>query len=167
MAEWTANVVRVRTTSDGSGPVVGVVTGTGATPDEALAGLWEAVEGPAREALRPLAEAVERAKQRTRERAKERSWKLPRPAPVVVTDSPLEVAATRKAATPPSVWKAAQNMVEVRQRWDFEVVGVRFVPAQVPGGGPGWLAYGTLVWDLPGTGGTAAGDATRVPGIPG
>ena len=90
MAEWTANVVRIRTTSDGSGPVVGVITGTGATPDEALAELWKAVEGPAREALRPVAEVVERAKERQKDRVRERSWRLPRPTPVVVADGPLE-----------------------------------------------------------------------------
>jgi hypothetical protein len=50
-----------------------------------------------------------------------------------------------------------------RRRWGFEVVDVRVVPARLEGGGPGWLAYGTLAWDLPGPGGTAAG----VPGVPG
>lgn len=47
---------------------------------------------------------------------------------------------------------AVQGMVKPRRRWDFEVVGVRLVPGQVAAGGLGWLAYGTLVWDMPATG---------------
>jgi hypothetical protein len=38
-----------------------------------------------------------------------------------------------------------------QRRWQFEVIGVRLVPAQVQGGELGWLAYGTLVWDLSST----------------
>ena len=149
MVEWTANVVRIRTTGGANGPAVGVVTGEGATPGEALAGLRKGAEGPAREAVRRVAEVVEAAK-RPKERVKERSRGLPRPS-VVSTDSPLEVSVTHKPASPPSVITLVRDVGKPQRRWQFEVVGVRLVPAHSEGGAPGWLAYGTLVWDLPGT----------------
>ena len=39
MADWTVSVVRMRTTSGGGGNAVGIVTGLGATPEQALAAL--------------------------------------------------------------------------------------------------------------------------------
>jgi hypothetical protein len=123
-----------------------VVTGEGGTPEEALAELWNGVEAPAREAVRRVAVVAEAAEQ-----AKARAFRLPRPTSVVSTGGPLEVTVTRTATSPPGVITAVRDIGKPQRRWQFEVIGVRLVPAQVHGGELGWLAYGTLAWDSPST----------------
>ena len=158
MADWTAIVTRLRTTSGGSGPAEGIVTGMGATPEEALSGLWEPAKRLAREAVQQVATAAAAA-----QRAKGRRY-IPSAtmAPVAGSKeiSVPQVGATRQATTPPGV-TPAQIAIEIRQDWQFEVIDVRVAPARLDGGDPGWLAYGTLVWDLPGTRGAAAPQPRR------
>ena len=171
MAEWMAVVTRVRTTSGGSGPAEGVITGVGATPAEALAGLWEAAERPARQAVQRVAQAAVTAERAKRERQRREAVAMAVPTAGSGSSpeaSVPQVSAARKATTPRGV-TVPSGAIETRRDWQFEVIDVRLVPAQLEGGNSGWLAYGTLVWDVgfpsaasPGAGGVVAGPATGV-----
>jgi hypothetical protein len=58
MVNSTANVVRIRTTHDGCGPVEGIITGTGRTPELALAAVQRAAEKLAQEKSEEFARSI-------------------------------------------------------------------------------------------------------------
>jgi hypothetical protein len=147
MSDWTARVVRIRTTHDGSGRACGIVTGMGATPVRALAELRREAqelaqqEGPAAQAAGPTRRA--------------------RPGRVSQTATPTNTALVAKqivrgqggrssgrAATTEELqggWGGLEPASSEPQVLRFEVVDVRLTPGAMEGGGNGWLAYGTLL----------------------
>ena len=124
MEQWTASIVRARTTIpwENSGPQCDVVTGLGATPELAVAALHANAEEAAHKVGQQTAELIETAVKAKREE-EERHRQLGEDQPE---------SRTRRRDTDTS--------------WKFEVIDVRLVPGPTEGGSSGWLAYGTLTW---------------------
>jgi hypothetical protein len=138
MVKWTVRVETIRTTADGAGSSCGVVTGKGATPEQAQAELRRAGEELARRLVQEeeAAEADKAAKGEAEERA------------AYETESDRVQKEEHLVRVPRSAVLAAREREPRRGRkprlFRFEVVDVRLTPAPEDGGRGGWLAYGTL-----------------------
>lgn len=137
MVIWTADVVRVRTTHDGVGRTCDVVTGMGATPEQAL----ETLRSEAKRTAQKLEQqAAEEGIEKTAiplqhiDHQEERGHESPH----MRTRHKIRTA-TRVTKPTPSKSK--------HMSWQFEVVDVRLTPGPVDDKGSGWLAYGTLAWE--------------------
>jgi hypothetical protein len=135
--DWVARVVGIRTTSGGPGSAWGVVAGMGATPGQALTELkGEAESLLAQEAgaVRETNAVADAEAEEERAAGFERWRRTRRPA--------AEGFSRGEEVPPPFAYRGGRREPEERR---FEVVDVRLMPAQLEGGGSGWLAYGTLV----------------------
>jgi hypothetical protein len=149
MVQWAADVVRIRTTHDGSGRACGIVTGMGATAEAALAALGRQADALAQlegKRAAQAAEAAEAAEEAAREAAYARFLEtrneemLSHGGARPVTQSEIRYRQQQEAAR-------GKPREDGPRRWQFEVVDVRLAPAPAEGGG-GWLAYGTLAWEV-------------------
>jgi hypothetical protein len=151
MADWTASVLRMRTTSSGGGNTVGIVTGLGDTPGQALDALRQQAEQLAQQAGEKAAEAADRADQKAAERkaraAKEaedrrraKRERLRQKSSGSGWPEPLEPGGP---ARPPET----ASVTPARRHWWFEVIDVRLTPAPQDAQASGWLAYGTLTFE--------------------
>jgi hypothetical protein len=133
MVKWIAQVETIRTTADGAGSSCGVVTGRGATPEQAQAEL--------------------------RRTGEELAWRLVQEEAAVEADKAAKGVAEERAAYEAESDRVQKEEHRVRvplprerEPWHgrkprffrFEVVDVRLTPAPEEGGRSGWLAYGTL-----------------------
>jgi hypothetical protein len=77
MVDSAARVVRIRTTQDDGGRACGIVTGTGATPQLALAALRREAEGLAQQAGQEANEVFEKAaaQEAAQEAARASGWR--------------------------------------------------------------------------------------------
>lgn len=153
MADWTASVVRMRTTSSDGGDAVGIVTGTGATPEQALAALRQQAEQLAQQAGEQAAEAADRADKRAAERtaraAKEAEDRRRAELQRRMRESGgegIRVVGPRRPAQPPET----ASVTPARRDFRFEVIDVRLTPAPQDAHTSGWLAYGTLTFAFDG-----------------
>lgn len=103
MVNWRADVVRVRTTSDGCGEVYGVVTGMATTPEDALAAMRREAERLAQQ----LGEDKDLSGRWTLEQIAGRE---PRDEPVVVR---FEVVDARFTASTGGRWLAYGSLAWV------------------------------------------------------
>jgi len=150
MADWTASVLRMRTTSSGGGNIVGIVTGMGATPGQALAALRQQAEQLSQQAGEKAAEAADLADQKAAEQkaltAKETEDRRRTEEQRRRRESggrgfaPLE---PRHPAQPPET----ASVAPARRHWWFEVIDVRLTSAPQDAQASGWLAYGTLTFE--------------------
>jgi hypothetical protein len=165
MAEWTVSLVRMRTTNSGGGNAVGIVTGVGATAEQALNALRQQAEQRAQQAARQATEAADRADQLAAERKARRAKQ---------SEARLQAERTRRmqegggrgirmpARSPrPAQPPETADVTPTRRDWRFEVIDVRLTLPPEDAKTAGWLAYGTLTFALEGATpqGTAAGSS--------
>jgi hypothetical protein len=156
MVDSIARVVRIRTTSDRVGYEIGIVTGMGATPEQALTELWRDAQARLQQPAEPTRRAEGAAK------------------PHPVTSRPLgrepNAAGRRVGATRLGKDGRVQQspVPSGPQELRYEVVDVRLTPVPVEGGKSSWLAYGTLAGESesqqPGTIGRVPGSDSRSQG---
>jgi hypothetical protein len=142
MVNSAGRVVRIRTTQDHYGRVCGIVTGTGATPQDALDELRNEASKLAQQAGQernePLEEAAAaRARRAAEEAAQKAQQEARRPVKSRWESGP---PGGRRRPAEPSSGSGARE-------WRFEVVDVRLTPAVLEGRTIVWLAYGTLAWE--------------------
>jgi hypothetical protein len=140
MGSWVGRVVRVRTSSGGTGEAYDVIMGVGASPQRALA----ALRSEAREWVRRMAEAPVRPAEGTPTRSvtpagRSHDRKVTG-AGHVVRAEPIGPRAEERRKALREQRVAHSGQPERR----FEVVGVRLTAGVLEGGESGWLAYGTL-----------------------
>jgi len=132
MMEWIGRLVAIRTTSDGAGPACRVITGLGATPDQALAKLRNETESWLAQEAQMVQEANDE-EDANRNVAYEEWRKNHKETP--------EELRTGIRIPPHLAPRGPRRPPEERR---FEVVDLRLVPARLEGEASGWLAYGTL-----------------------
>ena len=163
MADWTASVLRMRTTSSGGGNTIGIVTGMGATPGQALAALRQQAEQLAQQAGEKAAEAADRADKKAAEQkaraAKEaegrRRAEEQRRRQKSGGTGFEALPGPRHPAQPPET----ASVTPARRHWWFEVIDVRLTPAPQDARTSDWLAYGTLTFEGAPPRATKAGSA--------
>lgn len=135
MVDWKASVARIRTTHHGSGRAYGIVTGMGEAPTDALAALE-------REAEERAAKAAEQTARHEAEPPQKTTAKNP-PAAVGHKTGPVYPDRPQPAKPAPAKPQDDRPWHHV-----FEVVDVHLTPAVLENGRSGWLAYGTLAWEV-------------------
>jgi hypothetical protein len=128
MTDSVVRVVRIRTTDDRPGQALDIVTGTGATPQLALAALWREAQDRAEKAVAD----AEAAKPRYTGGPYSIKGKPGEPDIMVPGPPPW----SRKPQSEPQVHEPRVHR--------FEVIDVRLTPTRLDGADSGWLAYGTL-----------------------
>ena len=150
MVEWITRVETIRTTSDGAGSSCGVVTGKGATPEQAQAELRREAEELAQRLVRKEAEADEAAKAvEAADREAKRSADHEALSRRMLEEKNIHIPPYRAVEAREQEEDAIRQLLDDQLRDEgprlrrFEVVDVRLTPAPEDGRG-GWLAYGTL-----------------------
>ena len=150
MADWAVSVVRMRTTSGGGGNAVGIVTGMGASPEQALAALRQQGEQLAQQAGDQAAEVADRADKKAAERraraAREAEDRRRAERERLAWGSGVRPTRVQVG----SEHRARPPVTPARRDLRFEVIDVRLAPAPQDAQSTGWLAYGTLTFGFEG-----------------